>query len=53
MESEVEALIDWCLTSTLAIFQLYRGEKTFYYNLELKLLVDEKLILQISLKPVD
>ena len=37
MESEVEALIDWCLTSTLAIFQLYRGEKKFYYNLELKL----------------
>ena len=39
MESEVEAclLIDWCLTSTLAIFQLYRREKKFYYNLDLKL----------------
>jgi len=24
-------LIDWCLTPTLAIFQLYRGMNKFYY----------------------
>jgi hypothetical protein len=23
-------LIDWCLTPTLAVFQLYRGVNTFY-----------------------
>jgi hypothetical protein len=23
--------IDWCLTPTLAIFQLYRGVSKFYY----------------------
>jgi len=26
-------LIDWCLTPTLAIFQLYCGVNTFYINL--------------------
>jgi len=25
--------IDWCLTSTLAIFQLYRGVNKLYYNI--------------------
>jgi len=24
-------LIDWCFTTTLAIFQLYRGVIKFYY----------------------
>jgi len=24
-------MIDWCLTPTLAIFQLYRGMNKFYY----------------------
>jgi len=24
-------LIDWCLTLTLAVFQLYRGVNIFYY----------------------
>jgi len=27
-------LIDWCLTPTLAIFQLYRGVNKFYVNLD-------------------
>ena len=26
-------MIDWCLTLTLAVFQLYRGVKEFYINL--------------------
>ena len=27
----IDWLIDWCLTPTLAIFQLYRGANKFYY----------------------
>jgi len=27
-------LIDWCLTPTLTIFQLYRGVNKFYVNLD-------------------
>jgi hypothetical protein len=27
----LEILIDWCLMPTLAVFQLYRGMKFFYY----------------------
>jgi len=29
-----ERLIDWCLTPTLAIFQLYRGVNKFYVSLD-------------------
>jgi len=25
-------LLDWCLTQTLAVFQLYRGVNKFYIN---------------------
>jgi hypothetical protein len=29
----IDCLIDWCLTSTLEVFQLYRGVNKFYINL--------------------
>jgi hypothetical protein len=28
----IDWLIDWCLTPTLAVFQLYRGVENFIYN---------------------
>jgi len=37
-------MIDWCLTPTLAIFQLYRGVNKFYYT------VDQILIQSTSCK---
>jgi len=33
-------LIDWCLTPTLTVFQLYRGVNTFYISINLRHLQD-------------
>jgi len=38
-------LIDWCLTPTLAIFQIYRDVNKFYYQLRVKV---EKLSFEYS-----
>jgi hypothetical protein len=44
-----ETLIDWCLTPTLATFQLYCGTKTFYYT---RNKMDEYMIKQVQRSPV-
>jgi len=31
---DIDSLIDWCLTPTLAIFQLFRGVTKFIINLD-------------------
>ena len=50
-DNVIDWLIDWCLTPTLAVFQLYSGVDKYYINLDTYKTIRNKTY--VSIKQTD